>query len=237
MSFKNIDLWLIASLLIFCLLMVSGEGVTAPFLSAGAEVDELYDYLFELRENVVERRVELSLTDAEAGERKKEMLAEHQEKGSIYIVPYYLPRAWFFWEEWPSLEDKIRALEYYSETMAKIDIEKERRIDVRESTVTEHLQSKGLSDKEVYQRFFALRKENVNKSVEQGWITPERGDIYLEMLAHNQERGSIKITPFYAPKAWFSWEEWPDIKDKLKTLENHLRALNIKYEARQDIPK
>ncbi len=235
MSSKNIDLWLTVSLLILCLVMISGEGVTARSLSDEEDVDELYDYLFELRENVVERRVDLGLTDAEAGESKKEMLAEHQQKGSIYIVPYYLPRAWFIWEEWPSLEDKIRALEYYSQAMDKMDIEEERRINVRENTVTEHLQSKGLSDEEVYQRFFELRKENVRKRVELGWITPEMGDIYLEILAHNQERGSIKITPFYAPKAWFSWEEWPDITDKIKTLENHLQALDIKYEARQDI--
>ncbi len=95
----------------------------SPLLGAdGDQVNDLQqeelERLFQLRRSILQEQVKAGLIAEEEAEKMLEMLELHQELGIVHgLVPYYLPQGWFFWEEWPELEDKMTSLEFYYQAL------------------------------------------------------------------------------------------------------------------------
>ncbi len=232
---KKFALFAIFALLFAIFLTVGFYSVEA--VEANREGSGELERLFDLRRSIVEKQVDLGLYSSETGKAHMETIDYHQEKGLVQIMPQYLPKTWFSWPEWPRVEDKISSLESYRDALEVMDLEDEEQIiRVREEGVTEHLQSRGLSDKEVITELYEKRRDNVKKRTDMEWFTPKQKEMYLEMLDFHEERNQIRIIPFYAPRAWLTWNGWPNLDDKISSLESYLQALEIKYEARQEIP-
>lgn len=85
----------------------------SPIVSAKTSKQEEYQ-LYQLREMLIKEQMDLSFLDKERGEQLLQLLYFQRDNQLFYAsFPYYLMGIYFYFKEWPTLQDELKALTNY----------------------------------------------------------------------------------------------------------------------------